>query len=282
MAHDSSMRNQLQTELYIFLKLAHKSRSKSYPISIAILPPIPVELQGPENEASWANNVTVPKEAAAPLVKFARFENGKLILLEARTDSPEYLAFSHVWGDWIWRDIPGIPYWIKASQGNTNFIENDLPAIVGQVAFWMDTLTVDQSNGKEVIDVVGVIPTIFRHAKRTIAAPWDAFILYGIPDCLAGNVCITRANRTFVVPYVEVSSGEMPIELIMLPKRPAMRALRLCADKRCDMNVGKMSLHGAWAFECGLRDAFWPRAVTGASPLREYLAYMHRSIRVNI
>ena len=127
------------------------------------------KLQEPENEASWANNVTVPKRAAAPLVKFARFENGKLILLEARTDSLEYLSFSHVWGDWTWRDIPGIPYRIKASQGKANFIENDLPAIVGQVAFWMDTLTVDQSNGKEVIDVVGAIPTIFRHAKRTIA-----------------------------------------------------------------------------------------------------------------
>ena len=67
----------------------------------------------------------------------------------------------------------------------------------------------------------------------------------------------------------------MPIELILFPKRSAMRALRVGADKRCDMDVGKMSLQSAWAFECGLRDAFWPRALTRTSPLRKYLAYIH-------
>ena len=82
-----------------------------------------------------------------------------------------------------------------------------------------------------------------------------------------------------MVSCVAVSSGDMPIELILFPKRPAMRALRVGADKRCDMNVGKMSFQSASAFERGLRDAFWPRALTGASPLREYVANAHIAFR---
>ena len=78
-----------------------------------------------------------------------------------------------------------------------------------------------------------------------------------------------------MVSCVAVSSGDMPIELILFPKRPVMRALRVGADKRCDMNVGKMSFQSASAFERGLRDAFWPRALTSASPLREYVANAH-------
>ena len=48
------------------------------------------------------------------------------------------------------------------------------------------------------------------------------------------------------------------------------------------MNVGKMSLQSAWAFERGLRDAFWPWALTGASPLREYLANTHIAVRDDV
>lgn len=106
---------------------------------------------------------------AAPLIKFARFVGGTLQLFEGRTDSTNYIAFSHCWGDWSWRSIPGIPYEVKASQEKADFIANDLPALVGDGIFWMDTLTVDQTKETEVLAIVDAIPTIFKHASKTIA-----------------------------------------------------------------------------------------------------------------
>lgn len=105
----------------------------------------------------------------ARLIKFARFVNGYLKLFEATTDELDYIAFSHVWGKWEWRRVPGIPYEVKASQEKADFIANDLPALVGDGAFWMDTITVDQRDDRQVRVVVDAIPTIFRMAKRTIA-----------------------------------------------------------------------------------------------------------------
>jgi hypothetical protein len=57
-----------------------------------------------------------------PWIKFARFKNGTLELFQARTDSLEYIAFSHVWGKWSWRPIPGIPYDVKASQEKADLL----------------------------------------------------------------------------------------------------------------------------------------------------------------
>jgi hypothetical protein len=58
---------------------------------------------------------------------------------------------------------------VKASQEKADFIANDLPALVGDGAFWMDTLTVDQRDDAEVSAIVDAIPTIFRMARKTIA-----------------------------------------------------------------------------------------------------------------
>ncbi|CAN9224465.1 unnamed protein product [Alternaria alternata] len=105
----------------------------------------------------------------ASSIKFARFKNATLELFEAPIESTDYIAFSHVWGNWAWRSTDGIPYEIKASEEKAHFIANDLPALVGDGAFWMDTLTVDQRNPAEVSEIVDKIPTIFRMAKKTIA-----------------------------------------------------------------------------------------------------------------
>jgi len=104
-----------------------------------------------------------------PVIKFARFKNATLELFQAPIESTDYIAFSHVWGEWAWRTIDGIPYEVKASQEKAQFIANDLPALVGDGAFWMDTLTVDQRNPVEVSEIVDAIPDIFRMAKKTIA-----------------------------------------------------------------------------------------------------------------
>jgi len=103
------------------------------------------------------------------LVSFARFENGRIKLFEAYTSELEYIAISHVWGDIKWRVMPNVDGERKVSESKANFIATRLPALVGDTAFWMDTLTVDQRNQAEVIATVQAIPTIFREAIRTIA-----------------------------------------------------------------------------------------------------------------
>ena len=104
----------------------------------------------------------------ASSIKFARFKNATLELFEAPIESTDYIAFSHVWGSWAWRSTDGIPYEIKASEEKAHFIANDLPALVGDGAFWMDTLTVNQRNPAEVSEIVDKIPTIFRMAQSLI------------------------------------------------------------------------------------------------------------------
>jgi len=36
-----------------------------------------------------------------PVIKFARFKNATLELFEAPIESTDYIAFSHVWGEWV-------------------------------------------------------------------------------------------------------------------------------------------------------------------------------------
>ncbi|KAF2271150.1 hypothetical protein CC78DRAFT_573527 [Lojkania enalia] len=108
-------------------------------------------------------------EATGPLVQFARFDNGKLRLFSAHTHELRYFAISHVWGDIGWRKIPGIDGEFLVSAQKVDFIVNQLPDLVGDTPFWMDTLTVDQRNQAEVIATVQNIPAIFRDAGKTIA-----------------------------------------------------------------------------------------------------------------
>ncbi|KAF7548040.1 hypothetical protein G7Z17_g7312 [Cylindrodendrum hubeiense] len=104
-----------------------------------------------------------------PMVTFAKFDNGNFRLFKARTREIEYFAISHVWGKTAWRAIDGIDGDKLISQEKADFVKNNLPALVGDTPFWMDTLTVDQKNPDEVIATVQVIPDIFRDAARTIA-----------------------------------------------------------------------------------------------------------------
>ncbi|RYO07695.1 hypothetical protein AA0121_g11657 [Alternaria tenuissima] len=112
----------------------------------------------------------------ASSIKFARFKNATLELFEAPIESTDYIAFSHVWGNWAWRSTDGIPYEIKASEEKAHFIANDLPALVGDGAFWMDTLTVDQRNPAEVSEISGNVMGCMTAAVR--AQPTDIFNIY--------------------------------------------------------------------------------------------------------
>jgi hypothetical protein len=104
-----------------------------------------------------------------PLVQFARFVNGQVELFKEHTSELRYLAISHVWGDIDWRRVRGVPHEIKVSKEKAKFIEERLPALVGDEPFWMDTVTVNQRDQAEVIATVQSIPAIFGDAVRTIA-----------------------------------------------------------------------------------------------------------------
>lgn len=104
-----------------------------------------------------------------PQVYFARFENGKLIKFLGSPTELDYFAISHVWGKTEWLEIPGITGKKLVSREKANFIQHELPDLVGDVPFWMDTLTVNQRDQAEVISTVQAIPALFLHARRTIA-----------------------------------------------------------------------------------------------------------------
>jgi hypothetical protein len=106
-----------------------------------------------------------------PNVKFARFVNNELTFFNDYTGEVEYIAVSHVWGDAEFRSIPhsGIKGQYKISKSKAEFVAQKLQGLVGETAFWMDTLTVNQRDQTEVISIVQAIPRIFRDAIKTLA-----------------------------------------------------------------------------------------------------------------
>ncbi|KAH9207016.1 hypothetical protein DL95DRAFT_484322 [Leptodontidium sp. 2 PMI_412] len=114
-----------------------------------------------------------------PLVQFARFVNGRLETFPAHTRRLQYYAISHVWGKTEWLQVNCLCHDILASLEKARFINEQLPALVGSTAFWMDTLTVNQRDPAEVIATVQSIPAIFRDAQKTIAVREED----GIYDC---------------------------------------------------------------------------------------------------
>jgi hypothetical protein len=135
--------------------------------------------------AEQSHNAVSETSSKGPLAQFGRFVDGRLKLIRAHTTELQYVAISHVWGkiEWI-PEISNVDGEVLASRAKAKFIENKLPAVVGDKAFWMDTLTVNQRNHAEVITTVQIIPTIFRDAQRTIAIREGG----GIYECCAKAV----------------------------------------------------------------------------------------------
>ena len=90
---------------------------------------------------------------------------------------------------------------MKASEEKAKFIANDLPALVGDGAFWMDTLTVDQRDPIEVSKIVNAIPDIFRTAKKTVAVRECD----GLYDCCIGAVAEFESIHEFAERFLDHS-----------------------------------------------------------------------------
>jgi len=120
-----------------------------------------------DSSDDWAT--TSSSSADAPLVQFARFEDGQVNFFHGKIEETQYIAISHVWGMTEWLQMRNMNGEKLISRSKAKFVENRLEALVGNTAFWMDTLTVNQRDQEEVIAIVQLIPSIFRNAIRTIA-----------------------------------------------------------------------------------------------------------------
>ena len=138
-----------------------------------------------------------------PKVKFARFVDSELILFSAYTTELEYIAVSHVFGKTEWFNIPGIKNEVLASKQKAAFIEKELPALIGDRAFWMDILTVNQRDQAEVISVVGAIPWIFRNAIQTLAIREDDAIYSCCEKVLEGSQTWEGCFRALMDHHIE-------------------------------------------------------------------------------
>lgn len=101
-------------------------------------------------------------------VIMCRFIGGKVEKQLVNVDNTSFLAVSHVWGAAKWRIVRGVNHKVLVSKSKAEFMEQQLPSIVGDGFFWMDILCIDQTNRDARVVVTQHIPTIFRKALRTI------------------------------------------------------------------------------------------------------------------
>lgn len=111
----------------------------------------------------------------------AQFIDGKIHVFNTSIGQDEYFAISHVWGSAEWRRVSCFDREILVSSHKARFIEEQLTNLVGSIPFWMDVLSVNQSDQTKVVAVTQDIPSIFRNAKKTIAIREPN----GLKDCCA-------------------------------------------------------------------------------------------------
>ncbi|RYP92625.1 hypothetical protein DL770_001267 [Monosporascus sp. CRB-9-2] len=76
-------------------------------------------------------------------------------------------------------------------------------SLVGDVAFWMDTITVNQKDPAEVISTVQAIPAIFRDAEKTIAIREGDAIYNCCVEAVAGFPDLAEMRRMLLVHVSE-------------------------------------------------------------------------------
>ena len=107
-------------------------------------------------------------------VTLCRYESGNLVKGRAPlSETTEFFAISHVWGNCEWHHIPVLESDVLVSREKAEFITWQLQSIVGSHYFWMDVLCIDQRNREERIAVTQHIPAIFRFAQTTIVVKDD-------------------------------------------------------------------------------------------------------------
>jgi hypothetical protein len=129
-----------------------------------------------------------------------RFVDGKLERTIQNIDSTDYVTISHVWGQAEWQKIPmlGDDCEVIVSKEKARFMSR-LNSIVKTDYFWMDILCVEQRDKAARVAVTRNIPTIFRHAKKTIVIRDGN----GFRDCCTGalgsqDTWFDRKNRQLI------------------------------------------------------------------------------------
>src|SRR5438477_1750055 len=100
------------------------------------------------------------REAKTPTtITLCRYDQGKLVNREEKWGKREYIAVSHVWGNAKWRRIPIADCELMVSSEKAQFLEHQLPSIMGSSWFWMDILCINQRDPGARVSVTKYIPT---------------------------------------------------------------------------------------------------------------------------
>ena len=98
-----------------------------------------------------------------------------------------------------WVNTPGVPFAILASPQKARFITLNLPDLVNGEYFWMDILSVDQSDSQSGNAVVGHIPMIYKRANLTIVIREPGGVLSCCADVLAlhdpENIAVEASDK---------------------------------------------------------------------------------------
>jgi hypothetical protein len=135
-----------------------------------------------------------------PLIQFARFVDGEVVLFHAYTKNLEYVAVSHVWGRAEWQHITGVQGDILVSEDKATFISENLPQLLDGLAFWMDVVCINQRKRAEVTATVQFIPNIFRDAARTMVVR-ECDGLYNCCTKLVEGFCDRHDLQTRLVDH---------------------------------------------------------------------------------
>lgn len=187
---------------------------------------------------------------------------------EAPIQGLEYLAISHVWGNpslLAPRDIAGIEGRVLCTPEKAKYIEQELPKMVGSKPFWMDILTVNQTDKDAVTAITGFIPALFRNASCTIVLrECDGFY-----DCCREAVQGFGDYRSFLekmIPHHRAHQGHVRVESYLQ---------RLWTLQECLLSATvqfTISSNGKWQLQCsscdgsGVSDRYsdTPRELKGA------------------
>lgn len=136
-------------------------------------------------------------------VTMCRYHGGQLERVTRKVIETQYIAISHVWEEAEWQPVLGIDGEILVSKEKAKFMAKRLSAVVGNNYFWMDILCVEQRDKAARIAVTQHMPTIFRHAQRTIVLRDGS----GFQNCCVAAMDILRTGSISEKWYAGTCEG---------------------------------------------------------------------------
>jgi len=185
-----------------------------------------------------SKRIRLVKIAPGPADSIIECEICKCFLDQA----PDYTAISYTWGSPLgFREIliEGHPH--RVAKNLWRFLKQvrELPNEKRlAVWFWIDALSVDQSNPQEKLDQVGIIASIFRNAERTIVWLGPPYASSDLALAALDPNSTARSGRT-----LRTMAGPVWFALHNLCERPYWRRLwvyqELQSARRAELMCGR-------------------------------------------